>query len=266
MIRRFVPLALALLTVLAAVGPAFSQVPYRSATLKGVVRTNPAHYHGYLGPVLFEAPVSINETNSSASLDAWLWIDGASLTGMEYALYSESTLPSLMLGSLAGSFAVGTPVNAVASAIVLTFTSTCADTETVTIAGRVYEFETTGGITGDVEVDVSGGATAGECVTALAGAITGDVSATVSGVDSTGDTVLITNLVRGTVGDAVVIAETLGNGSFAGAAVLLAGGVNGTLASRAGEWYADGSYLYVSSTAVTTAGTGWRRISLGSAY
>lgn len=265
MFRRLALPALALI-LLATVGPAFSQVPYRSATSKGVVRTNPAHYHGFLGPVLFEAPIAINEANASASLDAWLWIDGAALSGIEYAFYSESTLPSAMLGSLAGSFAVGTPVNAVAASIVLTFSSTCADQETVTIDGRVYEFETTGGITGDVEVDVSGGATAADCVTALAAAITGDGSAEWSGVDSTGDTVLITYDTRGAVGNAIVIAETLGNGSFAGGATLLAGGVNGTVASRAGEWYADATYLYVSSAANTTADTNWRRISLGSAY
>jgi hypothetical protein len=85
------------------------------------------------------------------------------------------------------------------------FTGVCSDGETVTIGSRIYEFDDVDGAscTGseDVCIDVSGGASAAQCGTALVAGVNGDAS-------RSADTVLNTDIVS-TLGVAVNDAYTL---------------------------------------------------------
>ena len=107
--------------------------------------------------------------------------------------------------------------------------------------------------------------TAPNAVTALALAITTSDTEGVGAVDGDNDTVVLTADVAGIAGNDITIAETITNGSFAGAATKLSGGVNGTVGED-GEIYKDSSYLYVAVSTNTISGKNWRKVSLGSAY
>jgi hypothetical protein len=116
--------------------------------------------------------------------------------------------------------------------------------------------------------DVLGGGadcTATDAVTQLVAAITESDTQGVGAVDGTGDSVDLTADVAGTIGDAIVIGETLANGLFAAGATTLSGGVNGTIGS-VDTMMIDATYLYSCVAANTTAGKNWRRISLGAVY
>lgn len=105
----------------------------------------------------------------------------------------------------------------------LSFSGTVSDTETVTIGTDVYEFDTGGGVTGGrIAVDVSGGATAADAVTALVAAITASAVVTVSAEDVTGNVVKVTYDTVGTAGNAIVTTTTASNGAW-DAATLLGG-------------------------------------------
>ena len=102
----------------------------------------------------------------------------------------------------------------------LTFIGTVSDEETVTIGTDVYEFDTDAVETitaGHIRVDVSGGATASDAVTALVSAIGSgrDYSAT-DGVD---DTVVVTYDIAGSSGE-ISTTTTCSNASW-GASYLL---------------------------------------------
>ena len=114
---------------------------------------------------------------------------------------------------------------------------------------------------------LSGGTdcSAANAVTALVAAITASDTEGVGAVDGAGDTVELTADVAGILGNAITLAETMTNGSFAGAATHLSGGVNGTVGID-GEIYKDNSYLYVAIDDNTIVDKNWRRVSLGSAY
>ena len=157
-----------------------------------------------------------------------------------------------------------TPVNAVAATGTLTFTSTVSDGETVTIGTDVYEFDTDASVTsGNILVDVSGGATASAAVTALVAAITASDTVGVGAADGAGDTVELTADTKGTSANSFATTETCANASFG--AATLTGGVDGTV-GKAFELVADASYLYVAVADNTVADTNWRRVTLGSAY
>lgn len=94
---------------------------------------------------------------------------------------------------------IGVARNAVGT---LTFTDSVSDTETVTIGEDVYEFDTdaVASITeGNIRVDVSGGATASDAVTALVAAIGEERD--YSAVDGDGDTVVVTYGTAGASGE-----------------------------------------------------------------
>jgi len=112
---------------------------------------------------------------------------------------------------------------------------------------------------------LSGGTdeSAANAVTAIVAAITGDGSAVVSAVDGAGDTVVVTALTKGVVGDAIGTTETLTNGSWG--AATLENGVDGTVGVQ-WEILTDASYLYIAIATNTIADANWRRISLGAAY
>jgi len=124
----------------------------------------------------------------------------------------------------------------------LTFTGTVADGETVTIGNEVYEFDTDDEvIAGNILVDVSGGATASAAVTALVTAITAE-SALVTAVDGTGDTVDITAVTAGLVGNSIVTDTDCENGSFG--AETLTGGADANKRIMNTFTFATGSQVY----------------------
>jgi hypothetical protein len=131
-----------------------------------------------------------------------------------------------------------------------------ATTETYTAVGNVFSAVTLG--TG---ADCSNT----DAVTALVAAITAVDTQGVGAVDATGGVITLTADVAGVVGNAIILAETLTNGAFAGGATLMSGGVDGTI-GFIGQRMVDSSYEYRCTAANTTADKNWRRISLGSAY
>jgi len=157
-----------------------------------------------------------------------------------------------------------TPVNAVAATGTLTFSGTVSDGEVVVIGDDTYEFDTDASVTeGNILVDVSGGATASDAVTALVAAITASATEPVSGADGDGDTVVITADVKGTAANSIATTTDAANGSWAEAT--LTGGIDGTVGVQ-WEIAVDASYLYIAVAANTIADANWRRISLGTAY
>lgn len=154
------------------------------------------------------------------------------------------------------------PVNALEAGKVLTISGVTADGQTVTIGTRVYEFDTNSAITsGRVEVDVSGGVTASLSIDALEAAITGDDSAVVSVEASDATTLTVAALVAGVSGNSIAIAETLTNGSWAGAAVVLSGGLDGTVAEP-GEFIFAGGYMYYTEVENLVSGANWKAVAL----
>jgi hypothetical protein len=101
--------------------------------------------------------------------------------------------------------------------------------------------------------------TAQNAIDHLVAAVTAHDTQGVGAVDSTGAVVTFSADVAGVAGNAIVIGETMANGAFAGGAVLLSGGVDGTPVAP-GRVLVDDSYLYVYIS------DDWRRISVGSAY
>lgn len=158
----------------------------------------------------------------------------------------------------------GTPVNAVAAVSTLTFSGSVSDGEIVTIGTDVYEFDTDASVTGDnIAVDVSGGATAPDAVTALVAMITANATEPVSAVDGSGDTVVVTADVKGTDAESIVTTTDCANGAWDEST--LANGVDGTVGNEF-EVLVDTSYLYFAIAANTVADANWRRVTLGSAY
>lgn len=102
--------------------------------------------------------------------------------------------------------------------------------------------------------------TAANAITALVAAITASDTEGVGAVDGAGDTIVLTADVAGIAANEITLAETMTNGAFAGAAVALSGGVDGTDPDGKVLLY-DDTYLYV-----CIDGTNWRRISLGNAF
>ena len=166
--------------------------------------------------------------------------------------------------SIPVAFTAIAPVNAVAAAGVLTFTGGVTHGELVAIGDDIYEFNTGAGVTeGNIDVDVSGGATAGAAITALVAAIVASDTSGVGGVDGAGDTVVVTADLEGALANAIITTTDVTNASW-GAAVL-ENGVDSTIAEK-GQMFVDATYLY-QSIATSTVSTGnWRRIAWGSAY
>ena len=131
-----------------------------------------------------------------------------------------------------------------------------ATTETFTAGTNVFAAATLGS-----GADCS----AANAVTALVAAITASDTQGVGAADGAGDTVVLTADVAGAIGNAIVIGETMAHGAFAEAAVLLSGGVNGTVGA-AQDIRIDDSYLYICIAANTIADKNWRRISVGNVY
>ena len=129
----------------------------------------------------------------------------------------------------------------------LTFSGATSDGETATIGSRVYEFDTNGAVTsGRVAVDVSGGASASQSVTALVTAINADASAAVTAAAGGGDTVVVTAITAvAATGNAIASTETITHAAW-GAATLAGGKDALAIASSAGA--------FVISADIPTAG------------
>lgn len=97
-------------------------------------------------------------------------------------------------------------------------------TETFTAVGNVFDAATLGTTTAGTDC------AAPAAVTALVAAITGDTQAVVSAVDGSGDTVVVTSILVGVVGNTYASTETMANASW-GAATLTGGldAPNGTM-------------------------------------
>ena len=102
-------------------------------------------------------------------------------------------------------------------------------------------------------------------VTALVARITSEDTQGVGAVDATGGVITLTADIAGVIGNAIILAETLVNGVFAADAVLMSGGIDGTV-GFIGQRMVDSGYEYRCTATNTTADKNWRRISLGSAY
>lgn len=151
------------------------------------------------------------------------------------------------------------PVNAENAVGVLTFTGVSVNSQTVTIGTDIYEFRTSGSPTaGHIAVDVSGGVTAPESVTALVAAITANTASVVTAYDGIGDTVVCTAKTAGVVGNSIVTTETCTNASWGHAHLL--GGVDGTVCSDVGIWGDDSNYIYAATAINTIADKNWVRI------
>lgn len=154
----------------------------------------------------------------------------------------------------------GTPVNAVAAQGTLTFSDAVADAETVTIGAHVYEFKASGNAKkGNIKVDVSGGVTAADAVTALVAAITANTASVVSAVDGTGDTVVVTAKVKGIAGNSIATTETCTKGAWG--KTKLAGGIDGTPAEK-NSVLVDSEYIYVCTDDNTIADANWKKVEI----
>lgn len=127
-------------------------------------------------------------------------------------------------------------------------------TETFTAATNIFA---AGVLSGGVDC------LAADAVTRLVAAITADDTQGVTATDGAGNTVVLT--APGDAGNDIGVSTDMANGAFSGAAIALAGGIDGTLADGF-KLFIDDTYLYVCLDGNTAAEKNWRRISLGAAY
>ena len=131
-----------------------------------------------------------------------------------------------------------------------------ATTETFTAVTNVFAAATLGN---------GADCLAADAVTAIVAAVTASDVKGVGAVDGTGNTVVLTADVAGAHGNAIPVATTIGNASFANAVVRLTGGLDGTV-SEGVKIMADDTYLYICLAANDAGGQNWRRILVGNVY
>jgi len=145
-----------------------------------------------------------------------------------------------------------TPVSdPVAATGTVVFTGTPVADETLTIGTDVYTFKTPRGGAFEVTINANNSTQGDNLDTAIAADATDYTSSNTTG------TVTITAAVGGTAGNSIALAEAATGTAVSGA--VLAGGAD-TSTGVLGEICSDDSYLYCYTS------TGWRRVSLGSAY
>lgn len=102
---------------------------------------------------------------------------------------------------------------------------------------------------------------AANAVTAIVAAITALDTEGVGAVDGTGDVVELLAEVAGVAANLIAVETTCANGTFAGAATELEGGIDGTVAF-AGTIRVDASYLYLPLADNTVADANWCRLAI----
>ncbi len=171
---------------------------------------------------------------------------------MLLSLYTKST--GVHIGSRQDQDVLGTAAGEAFATGTLTFTGGVTDGETVTIGADVYEFDTDASVTGgNVLVDVSGGATAPDAVTALVAVIPG--TEPVSAVDGAGNTVVVTADVAGTGANSIATLESVANASW-GAVTLTGGALDAYPGANDHTLNSNGTIIWkVTSADTATAGT-----------
>jgi phage tail sheath gpL-like len=145
-----------------------------------------------------------------------------------------------------------TPVsNPVAAEGTVIFSDTPVADETLTIGTDVYTFVAARGSAFEVTINANNSTQGDNLDTAIAADATDYTSSNTTG------TVTITAAVAGSAGNSIALATDATGTAVSGAA--LAGGAD-TSPGVLGEICSDDSYLYCYTS------TGWRRVSLGSAY
>ncbi len=102
---------------------------------------------------------------------------------------------------------------------------------------------------------------AATAITALVAAVTASDTEGVGAVDGSGDVVDWTADISGVVGNAIVLAEDMANGAFTAGAVLMTGGIDGTV-GEIGVLLMDASYIYVALAENTIADANWVRAAI----
>jgi hypothetical protein len=163
-----------------------------------------------------------------------------------------------------------TPVNAVAATSVLTMADVGVDADVLIIGDDTYELDTGAGvIEGNIAVDISGGASKQQTVTALVAAQVSNGTEDVSFTDNSDDTMGIASDTAGVLGMLIAFDDSnLTNGSinqysatdFLGGTVA---GVDGTPGSK-GQIVWDASYIYICVLANTIADANWERAGISS--
>ncbi len=182
----------------------------------------------------FDGTAPVNAENADATLTfSGVVKDGetVSINGVVYEFDANSNVTS---GNVAVDISEGTKAQATAT---LTFDGDVSDEETVTIGTEVYEFDTSGeaAITeGHIRVNVSGGVTASDAVTALVTAINASTELDITAADGTGDAVVITcdaaGDLDGSAGNAVTVDTDCANAIWGVGVTALSGGSDCTSA------------------------------------
>lgn len=154
----------------------------------------------------------------------------------------------------AGAFAVNACT--ITALIGGTIGNAIATTETFTAGTNIFAAATLGSGTN---------CTTANTVIAIVNAITASDTQGVGAVSGAGNTVVLTADIAGVVGNDIAVAKVMTNAAFANAAVKLAGGIDGTVASGT-KFMMDASYLYTCLNGNTTADKNWRRVAIGAAY
>lgn len=89
------------------------------------------------------------------------------------------------------------------------------------------------------------------------------VNPLVTAVKASASTMTATNLIKGVIGNATAIAETLANGSWASGDLFLTGGINGTVGVK-NEIRLDDTNLYICTAVNTIADANWKKLVLQS--
>ena len=134
--------------------------------------------------------------------------------------------------------------------------------ESLMIGTQEFIFVTARGGAGEVTVSANNTTQGDNLVTAITADVTNVTASNNAGA------VTITAAVKGAGGNAITLVEAAAVNGCAVSSVTddkLDGGVDGTV-GLANETCADGTYLYHCIAANSTAGTNWRRVSLGAAY
>jgi hypothetical protein len=163
----------------------------------------------------------------------------------------------------------GTPVNAVAASKLLTVADTPSEGDTVSVGGVTYIVTATVDAANKVLLGVSAEATIDNLVLAITAGEgegvnygTGTVAnSLVTAVKASASTMTTTSLIKGVVGNSTAIAVNGADISWAGGAVALSGGINGTLGAAGQEMF-DGNFKYLCIASNTIADANWMKYAL----